>query len=554
MRALLPLAPLALALAVVGCSSSADSPGAALGSGGAEAGGSGGSADTPSTLEFLAPGPLAAREPVAVTVRARPPGVYRVQFALPTSNGDPLDGDPLDAVLDRAEADTDAEGFATVEVTAPSSPAKFELRASVGAVVAVQALAVEDGGVATVQVEPRRLNLSALRDINTWIASAYTDKSCAELPGIPPEDGPIMAPAASKTDAPVIPRVPARTRLAITLRSGHFIGGCTTVESLPPGPVTSPQVVVVSLLNRPIDLSASYLTLAFSLESAGAAWQALLTEAGQSAQTALLGASTDDVDALLDAMREASGDSRQLFENTRKGELWDDLLRARWGSSAGTALQDTLAAWLMSGRARFASTGPTFRGMLSPLPQSAPAEASTARLELATVAAVSATSAGFAESARVAWSASPDDTVALGTELYFVRSRLATALAEAAALEDFPETTDAAEALSEALDCSALAEELTQAGTDGAVAFGTCAADCLVELCQRGLGTLWNRAADAEGLTPTRLSLTATAKAFVGDGAEVAGLTGTWIGELGSDGAKLATGGALTAATPPVAK
>jgi hypothetical protein len=538
------------ALATLACSASTDMP--APGGAGAPSTGDGGAGvgpAIPTALELQEPGLIAAREPVTITVRARPAGVYRVQFSLPSASGD-----PMDAVLDRAEAETDEEGLATVQLTAPSSPTTFELRASVGAVADGVSITVEDRGVATVQVEPRRLNLSALRDITTWSASAHRDKSCAELQGIPPEDGDIPGLAASKTDAPIIPSVPARTRLAITLRSGHFIGGCTTVESLPPGPLSRPQIVVVSLLNRPIDLSASYLALSFGVNGASADWQRLLSEGGQSAQTALLGSSGDDVDALLDSMREASGDSRQLFENTRKSELWDDVVRARWGSGAKTKLRDALGAWLTSGRARFASADPSFRGLLTPLAQVSAEGASVARLELTTAASVSAASAGFAEGAQVAWSASPDDTVALGTDFYFVRSRLATALAEAAALDAYPDAADGAESLAETLDCAGLASDLAQAGIDDELGYEECDADCLEELCRGGLVPLWNRAADAEGLTPVRLSVTATAKAYVGDDAEVAGLTGTWIGELSRKDDRVATGGVLTAATPPVVK
>ncbi|RYZ02905.1 MAG: hypothetical protein EOO73_29735 [Myxococcales bacterium] len=548
MRVLLPFALSAVGLLGLACSSANDEPGGTSGSAGTATVGSGGSAGdsaVPRKLEIQDLGVIEARAAIDFTVRAQPPGVYKVQLSLPSTKGD-----PLDAVLDRSEVETDADGLAHAQLTTPSSPTTFALRASVGSVVATQTLILEDGGVATVQVEPRRPNLSALRDITTWIASAHADKTCAELPGIPPEDGPFPAPVAGKTDAPIIPSVPAGKRLAITLRSGHFIGGCTTVESLPPGPVTSPQVVVVSLLNRPIDLSASYLTLSFGLDDAGGGWQSLLTEAGERAQSALLGSSADDVDAILDAMREASGDSRQAFENARTAELWDDALRARWGAGAATKVRDLLGSWLVAGRARFAAAEPTFRGSLSPLPQSTTSDASAARLELSTVASVSAATAGFAQSAQVSWSASPDDTVALATDLYFVRSRLATALAEGAALDASPSAANAASALAEALDCSGIAVGLAQAGVDTAVGYGTCTADCLAELCEGALTALWSRAGDAEGLTPTRLSFTATGKAYVGDDAEIAGLTGAWIGELEGGGTKVATRGPVTAATP----
>jgi hypothetical protein len=546
MRALVLTAFTVLA---TGCSTGAgDDPGIGVGAGGGGSAGGGSvmpGTDTPASLDFQDPGLFAARDQYVVTVRALPPRVYHVQFALPSGSGD-----PLDAVLDRNETETDADGYATVQVTAPSSPTSFELRATVGSRSASQTLTVADGGAATVQVEPRRLNLSALRDITTWIASAYVNKTCAELPGIPPEDGPIVAPVAGKGDAPIIPQVPARTRLAITLRSGHFIGGCTTVESLPPGPLSSPQVVVVSLLNRPIDLSASRLNISLGVGDAAEAWSAPLSAAAASVQLGVLGTSADDVDALLDAMREASGDSRQQFENARQAELWDDLLRARWGQSAATKLRDLVGTWLAAGRQRFASATPTFVGSLSPLAQGAEDQDSSAKLQLSSVAGLPAASAGFADSAQVAWSASADDTVALGTDLYFVRSRLAATLAEAAALDDFAGAEDAPAALAAALDCSAFGAALAQAGSDNQLAYGSCDGECLAALCQNGLGALWHRGEDTEGLTPTRLSLTATGKAYVGDAAEVAGLTGSWIGKLDGDGTDIATGGELAASAP----
>lgn len=540
-----------LALLTLACGAGdADSAsGPPSGSSGAGPGGSSSVDPAPSTLKIRDPGELAAREPVTITVQALPPGVYQVQFSLPSR-----DGNPLDAVLDRAQAETDEDGYASVQVTAPSSPTTFQLRANVGSVEALQSLTVADGGVATVEVQPLRVNLSALRDITTWTASAHEDTTCAALSGIPPEDGPIPGIGAGKSDAPIIPRVPAGKQLAITLRSGHFIGGCTSVESLAPGPLSSPHVVYVSLLNRPIDLSASSLTLSLTLDAPATSFITSLTEAGQNAKGALLESSDDDVDALLDAMREASGDSRQVFENTRKAEAWDDVVRARFGAGAATRLRDLTDAWLAAGRARFTSSEPAFRGSVTPLPQSAPDGAAAARLDLVNVGGVAARHAGFADSAQVVWSASPDDTVALGTDLYFVRTRLATGLAEAAALDAYPGSADAAEALGAALGCPAIAADLVGAGADDALAYGTCDTTCLEELCGRALRALWTRASDAEGVTPTRLSLAATGKAYVGDAAEVAGLTGTWIGELGSGSTKLATRGNLTGAAPSSAK
>lgn len=548
MRAALLFA-LALLLAC-GCSSGgADSP---SGSGGFS--GSGGMPPTdrnlPSTLEFQ---PLeaqpTAREEMVLTVRALPPKVYRVSFALPTSGGD-----PLDAALAEAEVDTDSLGHAKVLLTAPSSPTSFQVRASVGSKVAKPLdVTVVERGLTTVRVQPRYLNLPSLRDITTWIATAHEDKSCAQVEGFPPEDGPFFSPPAAKQEAPVIQEVPAGVPLAITLRSGRFVGGCTSVESLPPGPISSPQVVIVPLLNRPIELGLSNLTLALDLAEP-ASFAPLLTQASANLQAGLLGTGTDDVDALLDAMREASADSRQVFENTRKAELWDDSVRALWGANAATELRDVTSAWLSAGRQRLTSAEHLFVGSLTPIAGLTEDGNSSAKLDLQKVGGLPASRAGFVESAQVTWSASADDNVSLATDLYFVGSQLVASLAESVALAPGSEATTAPEALASALRCAEIGGTLAASGVDGQLAYGSCGADCLSELCEDALVALWNRGADADGLTPAHLSVAATGKAYVGDEAQVAGLNGSWIGKLSAKGTASDTGGMLTASTLPSAK
>lgn len=530
-----------------GCSNAAADVGLPSGGGFAGNGGSAPSdGNLPRTLEFqpLDPQP-SAREEIALTVRALPQKVYRVSFSLPTSGGD-----PLDAVLAEAEVDTDALGFAKVLLTAPSSPTSFQVRASVGSKVAEPlSITVMDRGLCTVRVEPLYVNLPSLRNIRTWIATAHENQSCAQLKGFPPEDGPFPSPPAASDAAPVIPEVPAGKPLAITLRSGYFVGGCTSVESLPPGPVSSPQTVVVPLFNRPIELGGSYLTLSLDLAEP-AAWTSLLADAGASVQSGLLGPSADDVDALLDAMRDASGDSRQTFENARKAELWDDALRGLWGEGAATKLRSVTATWLTAGRQRLTSAEHLFVGSLTPIVGLTDDGSSSAKLELQTVGGVPAPRAGFVSSGQVAWSATPDDNVSLGTDLYFVRSQLAAGFAEAVALDADADAKDAAGALATALGCGEIADELAAAGVDAQLAYGSCGAACLTELCEGALVALWNRGADADGLTPTHLSVNATGKAYVGDDAQIAGLHGNWIGELGDEDSPASTGGELSASTP----
>src|ERR1041384_5745386 len=116
MRVSVPTALLAAPMLALwwcaGCSAgsadAAGSPGPPAGPGGTAFAGQPGTDDAPSSLMFLGVPDLPARAQVTLRLQTAPAKVYHVRFALPTSGGN-----PLDAVLDQAEADTD-EGEAHV--------------------------------------------------------------------------------------------------------------------------------------------------------------------------------------------------------------------------------------------------------------------------------------------------------------------------------------------------------------------------------------------------------------------------------------------------------
>lgn len=544
MRFVLPL--FSVLLLGTGCSTSADvnanrPSGAGGAPGAAGSPNSAGATAVPTSLVIEELPTLPARARVEVRVHAEPAQSYHVRFGLPTSNGD-----PLDAVLDRSEVDTNEMGEAAVQLTAPSQSTSFEIRASVASASASIVVNVEDTGLSAVQVQPRYA--SALRDITTWIATAHPGKTCADVPGIPPADGPLSAPPAAKDQAPVIMGVPSETPLAITLRSGHFVGGCTSIEGLPAGPEAQPQIVQVAVLNRPIDLTASSLAISLGLDATDTTWNAALKSAQSAITPALLGSSVDDVDALLDAMRDASADSVQTFEATRKAEAWDDLVRKRWGTTAATKLRDAVGGWLASGRQRLASTAHLLEGTLSPIAQGGQADGPSALLTLTRAVGMDAAQAGFVTPARVTWSANADDTVLIGTEIYLIESQLAMALAEAAALHRDDSLPSASDALAATADCSGLSTLLTQAGSDSSLAYAECDTECLQALCLDAARSLWQRGASATALRPARLTVSGTGTAHVGDAADIAGMAGTWIGDLKSDADAERTGGTVTAA------
>lgn len=500
-------------------------------------GGSGGSSQQKLSLAFVdAPRTLGPRDKLLVTVQVTPAGRHPVRFALPANEA----SDPLDAVLDRSEDETDDNGRASALLLAPSSQTAFTIRASVGGVSAELALTVVESGFVTIEVQP---TLSAQRDPGTWVATAHLGKACE--PTIPPPDGPDHKVYAPKGSAPEIPNVrsdePNDFPMAITLRSGHYMGGCSTVEMFTTAPQDGRYVVRVTVLDRPIELLSSQLSLSLGLDDT-AAFRELTELAGADALVATLGSSTDDADALLDTMRATlEGVPRQQLDLARKAEGWDDLVRQHWGQGASTRLRDRLAAWLASGTAQLGAVETLLEAELKPV------DAFSAELLPVRLAGLEPAQAGLVSSALVSWSAAADDTVVLGTDVYLSSSRLATGLAEQAALNDFPEAEGATAALVDLLDCSGLGPLLSGAGSDSTEAYEGCDADCVSELCRTAVGAIWQRGRDVRSSKPTRLALNAGGKAFVGDAAEIAGISGTWVGELSHAGFEKPTGGVLNA-------
>jgi hypothetical protein len=294
------------------------------------------------------------------------------------------------------------------------------------------------------------------------------------------------------------------------------------------------------------------LAVSLDLAASEQTWSGALTAAGSEVQSALVGKSKDDAGALLDAMRDADADSAQIFQNARDAEGWDSLLRSRWGQNAAGRMRDVVGAWLNAGRQSFATAEHPFTGLLRPLePQTADAT-SNALLTIQLVAGIDAARAGFIDGAQASWSASADDTIVLNSDVYFARTKLAAALAEAAALSQAAaagdEVDDGGAALARALDCAAIGSALSAAGADDTLAYASCDAECLVNACVSAAKALWQRGADAGGVDYSRLSITATGAAHVDDEAAITGLAGTWLGQLSDGKGTLATGGAITGA------
>jgi hypothetical protein len=515
---------------------------AAGGSDDAADGGSSGSAgtagtspdsDLPRSLVIEPIDEISARAQVEVIVHADPPGIYRVRFSLPSNSGD--------AALDAAEMDTDAAGRAIVRLTAPSAAATFDVRASVGSVVATQSISVTGPDKATIRVQPVILGH---RTAPSWYASVHVNETCANVKGVPPEDADEGEPwgLARAQDATVIMGVPTGVPLAVTLRSGHFMGGCQTLDMLPAEATQTPPVVLVNVLDRQVELAASSLSLSLGLTETGA-WDSVLARATTSVLAGLYGATgVGDADALLDAMQASlpTESQQQSFQNARLAENWNAVVGKKWGSA--TKMTDLVSGWLAAGKAKLGAGDHVLVGFL------AATGGTKANYALETVAGIPAGDAGFSKDAQVTWSASPDDTVVMSTFMYFSSSRLLTALAEPAILMAHDGAGSVGAALSTELSCEQVGDALAAAGTDPELGYDGCNGACLGDLCRTALVAIWQRARDSAA--PIQLGIAATGQGFVGDEAQLSGMNGTWVGELIDDDDKLATGGGLTGGQP----
>lgn len=464
-----------------------------------------------SDLQFL-PGDVRP-----VTVAVTPPGIYDVRFS--------LSGDFRDAFLDQSQVESSADGRSTAMLTAPSSASTFVVRASVGAESAT--LPVSAGaGFLSIHVVPE---YSGHRAVSTWTASVRTGSSCQDLSTIPPSDGPLVGEAAG-TDVPIVSGVPAGVPLTVTVRAGHFAGGCTDLDGAVPG--SSPGTVDVTVVDRPLQMADVSLAVSLGIDaSAGstAGWTRVADDfAGDFANH-----SQTDAAALLDAMLGAipasSTADRQAFATARTAKAWDSVLAHTLHDGFGVdGLRDLVSSWIQSALPSLASAA--VDGRLS-----SRAGLGLATFELSDFAGIQASTAGVPSSSPssaivVTWTAAPGDQVLFGGTPNWPLARVAASLALGSAHTQETDAKTVPDALSLALSCSDVAATLAPTSANG-VAYEGCSAACVKSLCQTALGTMWNRAAHAS-TGATLIDFAATASATVSDDAHPSSFAGTWVGSI----------------------
>ena len=513
------VAALAAVVTSCGMETSADLPNGS--------GGSGGAPPPELALTFDVPAPLmlSSRESRVVGVFVDPPGDHWVRFAL---LGDGT-GTPGDASLDATERRTDLTGRAEISLTAPSAPATFLLRASIGSISSSLPVAVDASGVTAVTVVPI---YSDQREISTWTASVHVDKTCANVEGTPPQDGPHSA-TAKFGESPRVQGVPAGVPLAVTLRADQFAGGCTNLPAAIEGEVNS---VTVTVINRPIQLSKSEVDLVFDVDGpdddARAAFEAVI----ESSLATLFPADVGDVETLLDEMQATlSSANRTAFRSARGAAAWDTRLEAALGDSASDFLRAPLSRFLALGLS--SGREDLVEARLSAIED----EQERALVTIRRVAHGPPEEAGFLTEFRATWQADAADNVLIGTGFSFSAPALLLSLAKGPATTEVPTSTSVDGALAALAPCDAIAEVLVQYGQANGDSYTGCDLECTLALCEAGVGSLVERFAALDPDATSSIDIAATGSAAVGRNAELEGLDGSWVGNLdvGSTAAQL---------------
>lgn len=477
---------------------------------------------------------LNPKESRVLTVRATeiddgtPVPQIPIRFAL-------LGGDAAaDAVLDATDVLTDKHGIAHVTLVAPSQPTMFSVRASnPRGQVEQQGVNVRASGITALLVTP---SYSGHRTVTKWTATARAGASCSELDGTPPPDGNLVTSA--KPDSPLVLEVPVGMNLAITVRAGHYVGGCVNQPALSEG---DGNQVLVYASDRPLNLAASDLFLSLGATDAHPAFDKLLLAHAASAESALLGDATSDVAALLDGMREASpAADQQAFDAARTEHEWESALATALGKNAARCLRDPVQRWLSAGLAAL-NAPDALSGKLTP---TVTGEASFTPLSIGGALPLDA---GLPKSLSATWSADSSDTLLIGLGLNWQPSRLVTALAAAPARAEFPTASNVEQALALSVGCDQIAAVLLTAGeVPSRAVYADCDQSCALRACQTAVAAAWSRAQASTGQELDTLDLTASGSARVGDDARVTELSGTWVGALQTSGGEASVSGALS--------
>jgi hypothetical protein len=507
--------------------------------GGADEGG-----NTPAPVK-----PQAVRFDLDGVLTVAPGQIIDVRIVAPESSARVsvgLEGDYLDGSLGASEV-VPENGVATVSLHAPTSPTTFSMRARLdGSNDARLDVSVSASGFGTLRIASK---YTGRRSATFVVGSVFVKTSCPELAqgalkdGAPKVSGPIGTPL-------VIPSVPAGTRVAVSIRVGHYANGCIDVDALVPG-VT--RDVSVDVFDRAMALDRTNLQTILTMAPDPVdrqAWDAMLEAATAKTLSAFVPEGMPESTALLDAMLASAPASAVSDFTTSRTQGTYEAKTSSWLAAHPPALRVRATAWTTAAK-------PDAFGDIG-LHIDPGKSAGLAEVTLQTFGILPANEAGVTTRVPFGWTADAktttlDDTVHLSGSVYVSPTALVTRAADRHAVLDVPGSKGVPSALATQVDCAGLATALVGAGTS----YPGCGATCTAILCAAGLEEMWTRAheASATSLEVTQVGLTASARAEVGDDAEPVAFTGAWVGQVAAPGNKsFALKGVAKAAygtTPP---
>jgi hypothetical protein len=446
--------------------------------------------------------------PQEVTVQVDPPGLYMVSFS--------LGGDAADAFLDKSQATTNSNGKTSVRLTPPSSAHKFSLRASIGDVWS-ELPVKSTTGTTTLDVVPV---YAGKRAVSVWFAGVGVGLPCDPTLAVQPDGSDGAFSQAMDGPSVPVPNVPVGVPLRVTLRAGHFAGGCTQVPAFQAGERPSVSVTVTDL---PLQLNGVKIPVVLGLDDSGAfaaAWSKLASTMTASA----VASNPSDAGALLDTIQASIPYlSQDAFALARTVHGWDARVNGLLASGPGaTGIRDTLTRWIVGGR-KGLSTQVVSGTLTSP-----DSGSGTASFAVTSIASAAPSDVGFPSTLSLTWTSAPSDQVLFGATASWEPSRLAAVVAQAAATQEVDSASDVADALASVISCDGIAAALAHDAAE--VPFLSCDADCLSSRCESALASMWKKARDAV-LTRATVHIAATGTAVVDDTAHPTGFSGTWVGD-----------------------
>jgi len=480
------------------------------------------------SIEFLDDGTLALTpgELAELTVATSPPDRYEISFLLL--------GESLNASLDQTSVVADVDGLATVTLLAPDSSTTFRLRASITDGPSEEiAVSVSDEGFGTVRLIP---NYMGARDVTAWTAAVVAHATCEEIASVLPDDPEgALVQSAPYGQNPEVPLAPVGPNLAVTLRAGHKMWGCTDETGLVAREVTE---VKVNVIDKPLDLTTTDLALELAYAPDPVPYGTLLADAVALLASGVFPDGSTEATVLLDAMANLVGDPADAAALAdARANMGLDGNADTYLLGLGTPVREVVSTWASDGLAAEPA-------LITARLTSAGQGEGSGILSLEKLGNVDANAAGVPADHLVSWTAQPGDVVLLGGMLFWLPTRYAAATAFGPASTDFPGSASVSEALATLVDCSGFA---TAVG-----AFGTCDVTCVASLCEAGLDARWavGVAQSAElGLIGT-LDMAASGDAKVSDDATPVSFLGSWVGEVRVGGQSASVSGDASAELP----